>query len=81
MPSPATYGNFPHLFWDLDPAASVDVHHPVVLRRLLEHGTTEDIQRLVSPDVALAALGGLGMAEHLRRFWQVVFERSQARIG
>ena len=81
MTLPATYGSFPHLFWDLDPAATVNTRHPVVLRRVLERGTTDDIRRLISPGVALAALDGLGMPEHLRRFWHLVFVRAQAPIG
>ena len=74
-----TYGSFPHLFWDLDPSAPVNVRHAVVFRRVLERGTTADIRRLLDPDVALASLAEIELPEHLHRFWHTVFERATAR--
>jgi hypothetical protein len=78
MPATLAYGNFPHLFWDLDPSAQVNIRNVVVFRRVLERGTTTDIRRLVDPEAALATLTGLELPEHLHRFWQTVFERAAA---
>jgi len=76
MASAPTYGAYPHLFWDLDPAAPVNVRHAVVLRRVLERGSTADISELVDPAGALASLASLGLPEYLVQFWRSVFERA-----
>ena len=78
MSPPPTYGDYSHLFWDLDPTAPVNARHTVVFRRLLERGTTTDLQQLLDPRAALASLADIPLPDHLRQFWRTVFERAVA---
>lgn len=78
MSAHRTYGSYPHLFWDLDPSEPVNIRHAVVLRRVLQHGTTADIQQLIDPGAALASLAVLDLPDNILSFWRAVFERAAA---
>ncbi len=69
------YGDFPELFWDLEPDAIVDARHPSILARILVRGSMDAIRTLVSFAEVRRQLPDLPMPEHARRFWAVVVDR------
>ncbi|MEJ7811130.1 MAG: hypothetical protein WKG32_12025 [Gemmatimonadaceae bacterium] len=66
------YGDFPYLFWDLAPHATLDVENDFVLGRILTRGTMEDIRRLVTLELIQQRLDALPIPEHSRWFWRLV---------
>ncbi|MBI2615091.1 MAG: hypothetical protein HYW52_05360 [Gemmatimonadetes bacterium] len=63
------YGDFPELFWDADPAAPLDVEHPVALTRILTRGSMDVLVRLVSPALIARKMPALQLSEPARAFW------------
>jgi hypothetical protein len=72
------YADYPHLFWDLDPGAPVDVRHPVVLARLLSRGSVAEVARFVTRDEVRQRLSTLPVADHTRLFWMRVVDAPAA---
>ncbi|GBD31161.1 hypothetical protein HRbin33_00109 [bacterium HR33] len=73
------YGDFPELFWDAKPEASIDLEHPAVLARILTRSSPEILVRLVSPERLLEHLPRLPLNEHARAFWERVALHLQQR--
>ena len=63
------YGDFPELFWDAQPDATLDADNPVVLARLLTRGPLDLLTRLVSPQALSRHFPTLPLNEHARAFW------------
>lgn len=76
--SPPLYGDYPALFWDLDPTESIDVEHPAVLGRMLESGSLEMIRSLVPFDVIRRNVEAMEAPEHVRGFWKLVVQHRDA---
>jgi len=72
------YGDFPELFWDLQPDAPVDVENPSILARVIQYGNMEAIRKLVRPEVLRRELSTLFVPEHTRRFWWKVLDPSSS---
>jgi hypothetical protein len=75
---PPRYGDYPELFWDLDPAAPIDVEHPAVLGRVLESGSLEMIRALVPFEVIRRNVDAIEAPEHVRDFWKLVVQHRDA---
>lgn len=73
------YGDFPHLFWDLDPAAPVDPSQPVVAARLLTKGRTADIRRFYTLTDIAALLPELPLEPPAHAFGAAVVRADRAR--
>lgn len=69
------YGDFPHLFWDAEPAAPLDVTSPVTLARLLTRADARTVGDLVPVDIIREQLERLPIAEPTRRFWRCVLKQ------
>ena len=79
--APPRYGDFPELFWDLQPDEVVDVEQPWVIARFLTQATPELIGQMVPVETIRRELPTLPVPEHTRRFWEMVlgaFDRKQA---
>ena len=72
------YGDFPALFWDAQPDALIDANDPIVIARIITHGSS-DALRLVSPAALRAALPALVIPAHVRAFWQRVLTKLPPR--
>ncbi len=73
------YGDFPHLFWDAQPDAPVDVTSAVTLARLLRRGDPETIAALVPPELLREQLDTLFLPEHTKSLWRRVLARLPER--
>jgi hypothetical protein len=69
------YGDFPHLFWDAQPNAPLDVTSAVTLARLLRRGDPETIAALVPPELLRESLETLFLPEHTKSLWRRVLAR------
>ena len=68
------YGDYPELFWDLQPDAPVEVDQPFVLARLLTQASPEVIRKLVPVSLIRRELPTLPIPEHTRTFWGMVLD-------
>jgi hypothetical protein len=75
------YGDFPELFWDLQPDAEVDGENPHIIARLLEHAPPETLWKLVPVDVLLRDFEKLDLPEHTRIFWSVAVRMMREKRG
>ncbi len=75
---PPRYGDYPVLFWDLDPSEPIDVEHPAVLGRMLESGSLEMIRALVPFEVIRRNVDAVEAPEHVREFWKLVVQHRDA---
>jgi hypothetical protein len=71
---PPRYGDYPELFWDLQPEEDIDVEHPFVLARLLTQATPETIARLAPTSLIRRELATLPIPEHTRLFWRMILD-------
>lgn len=69
------YGDFPHLFWDAEPGALLDVTSAVTLTRLLTKADARTVGSLVPVDLIRERLDDLPVAEPTRKFWRCVLEQ------
>jgi hypothetical protein len=68
------YGDYPELFWDLQPEQPVNVAEPVVLARLLTQARLDVIAELIPMDLLERELERLPIPDHTREFWRTVLE-------
>lgn len=69
------YGDFPELFWDLLPEEPVDLHHPVILTRILMDPSGKNArEKLLTLDALRRGLPHADLPEHARLFWTRVLE-------
>jgi hypothetical protein len=68
------YGDYPELFWDLQPEQPVNVAEPVVLARLLTQARLDVIVELVPMDLLRRELERLPIPDHTLGFWRTVLE-------
>lgn len=69
------YGDFPELFWDLDPAAEVDAENPVIIARVLREGRLRHVDMLLDVNAVARELEGLVLPPHVKQFWTMTVER------
>ncbi len=72
------YGDFPDLFWDAQPQATIDIRNPVTLARLLTRGRPAIIGKLVPLAILEEKLESLEVPEHVYLFWRIVLHRALA---
>jgi addiction module RelB/DinJ family antitoxin len=73
QPRPAdrlTYGDFPHLFWNAEPGARLDLDDPTTFARFLTRGDPETVFRVVSLDEIAGRLPDLPLQPETRAFWE-----------
>jgi hypothetical protein len=77
------YGDYPALFWDLDPAAPVDPEQPSVLARILTMAELETVFQLAPEFIIRRDILTVPIPEHTRLFWEMVlnFPGRRARGG
>lgn len=69
------YGDFPELFWDLQPDVEVDREDPLIIARVLREGSLPALKKLVDPTVLARELPHLPLPAHIRDFWRSVLEK------
>lgn len=74
------YGDFPELFWDLKPDVEIDRTNLRMIARVLTHGSTDAIRKLVPMEILLRDFEKIDMPENARRFWSLVVQRRRARL-
>lgn len=80
---PPRYGDYPALFWDLDPAAPVDPEQPSVLARILTMAELETVFQLAPEFIIRRDILTVPIPEHTRLFWEMVlnFPGHRPRLG
>ncbi|HEX2203196.1 MAG TPA: hypothetical protein VHG91_07850 [Longimicrobium sp.] len=71
---PLRYGDYPELFWDLQPDAEIDLDHPLIVARVLREGNLRHVRELVPLEVLRKHLPDIFIPEHVRLFWTRVLE-------
>ena len=74
------YGDFPELFWDVEPDAEIDRTNLRMIARVLTHGSMDAIRKLVPMEVLLRDFDDIEMPENARRFWSLVVEMRRKRL-
>lgn len=64
-----TYGDFPHLFWNAEPNAPLDLDDPTTFGRFLTRADPETVFRVVTLDEIARRLPGLPLQPETRAFW------------
>jgi addiction module RelB/DinJ family antitoxin len=67
-----TYGDFPHLFYNAEPRAPLDLDDPTMFGRFLTRGDPETVCRVVTLDEIAERLPGLPLQPETRSFWERV---------
>lgn len=67
-----TYGDFPHLFYNAEPRAPLDLDDPNTFGRFLTRGDPETVCRVVTLDEIAERLPGLPLQPETRSFWERV---------
>ena len=74
-------GDFPELFWDLKPEVEIDRTNLRMIARVLMHGSTDAIRKLVPMEILLRDFEKIDMPGNARRSWSLVVERRRARLA
>lgn len=69
-----TYGDFPHLFWNAEPGAPLDLDDPTTFGRFLTRGDPETVFRVVTLEEVARRLQGLPLQPETRAFWERVVQ-------
>lgn len=72
VPARLTYGDFPHLFWNAEPGAPLDLDDPTTFGRFLTRGDPETVFRVVTLDEVGRRLPQLALQPETRAFWERV---------
>jgi len=67
-----TYGDFPHLFWNAEPGAPLDLDDASTFARFLTRGDPETVFRVVTLDEIARRLPDLALQPETRTFWERV---------
>lgn len=67
-----TYGDFPHLFWNAEPRAPLDLDDPTTFGRFLTRGDPETVCRVVTLEEIAERLPQLPLQPETRAFWERV---------
>ncbi|MGD8870516.1 MAG: type II toxin-antitoxin system RelB/DinJ family antitoxin [Gemmatimonadota bacterium] len=67
-----TYGDFPHLFYNAEPRAPLDLDDANTFGRFLTRGDPETVCRVVTLDEIAERLPGLPLQPETRLFWERV---------
>ena len=76
---PPRYGDYPELFWDMNPDAPIAADDPIIISRLLREGSLDAIFALVPLSRLERAMPDLVIPEHTRLFWTGVLELRRAK--
>jgi addiction module RelB/DinJ family antitoxin len=71
-PARLTYGDFPHLFWNAEPQAPLDLDDPTTFARFLTRGDPETVFRVVTLDEIARRLPELPLQPETRAYWERV---------
>jgi hypothetical protein len=75
------YGDYPELFWDMEPSAPIAADHPMIIARILREGSLATIFKLVPWDVLERELPNLVIPDHTRLFWMRVLQAKREQDG
>lgn len=67
-----TYGDFPHLFWNAEPGAPLDLDDTTTFGRFLTRGDPETVLRVVTLEEVARRLPDLALQPETRAFWERV---------
>jgi len=69
---PLTYGDFPHLFWNAEPKAPLDLDDASTFGRFLTRADPETVFRVVTLEEIARRLPHLPLQPDIRSFWERV---------
>lgn len=67
-----TYGDFPQLFWNMEPNAPFDLDDPTTFGRFLTRGDPDTVFRVVTLEEIARRLPTLPLQPETRAFWERV---------
>lgn len=73
------YGDYPELFWDLQPDVVIDMENPVIIARVLQEGSLRHIRELLPMELLRKHLPDLVIPDNVRLFWTRVLELRSER--